>query len=165
MRITRRSEDTVHCSTGSAAETQALGRAIGRLLAAGDVVALTGPLGAGKTCFIQGVAQGAGVTDNVVSPTFIIHRQHSGRVPFHHIDAYRLCGGDELLDAVGPELFSQAAIVAIEWADRVANALPSERLLVDIQHADEGRILKLTADGARAGEVLGQLELANDPGD
>ncbi len=147
------------CSTHSALETRALGSAIGRLLDDGAVIAVSGPLGAGKTCFVQGLAEGAGITDNVVSPTFIIHRRHVGRVPFHHVDAYRLRSGDELLDAVGPELFSEAGIVAIEWADRVASALPSERLSVDIAYADEGRTVDLRADGPRARDVLARLEL------
>ena len=164
MTITRLSENTVTCSTRSAADTQALGRALGRLLTGGDLVAVSGPLGAGKTCFIQGLAQGADVADNVTSPTFIIHRRHSGRLPFHHIDAYRLCGGDALFDAVGPEPFAEAAIVALEWADRVADALPPERLGVDIQYADEARSVRLKAHGARARQVLAQLELQDDPG-
>ena len=142
-----------------------MARAVGRLLQAGDLVAVSGPLGAGKTCFIQGLAQGAGVADNVTSPTFIIHRQHRGRVPFHHVDAYRLCGGEALLDAVGPELFSDPAIVALEWADRVADALPARRLWVDIQYAEAGRRLRLRADGSRARDLLARLELSDDSGD
>jgi tRNA threonylcarbamoyladenosine biosynthesis protein TsaE len=155
----------VTCSTRSAAATQALGRALGRLLAPGDVVAVSGPLGAGKTCFIQGLARGAGVTDNVTSPTFIIHRRHRGRVPFHHIDAYRLCGGDSLLEAVGPELFSEPAVVAVEWADRAADALPAERLWVHIQYADDARSVRMKAEGNRARDILAALELPDDSGD
>ncbi|MFQ5811321.1 MAG: tRNA (adenosine(37)-N6)-threonylcarbamoyltransferase complex ATPase subunit type 1 TsaE [Armatimonadota bacterium] len=152
------------CSTRSAAETQALGEALGSLLAPGDIVAVTGPLGAGKTCFIQGLARGAGVTDNVTSPTFIIHRQHPGPVPFHHIDAYRLRDGGGLLEAVGPELFSETGIVAVEWADRVADALPSDRLTVDIQYTESGRSVCLQANGPRAHDILEQLELPDDSG-
>jgi len=165
MRITHRSENAVSCCTRSAAETQALGRALGAVLAEGDVVAVSGPLGAGKTCFIQGLARGAGVTDNVTSPTFIIHRQHRGRVPFHHIDAYRLCGGEALLEAVGPELFSEPSVVAVEWADRVADALPDERLWVDLRCAADGRNVHVKADGTRARQILSALELSDDPGD
>jgi tRNA threonylcarbamoyladenosine biosynthesis protein TsaE len=164
MKTTRRSEQAVSCATRSAPETQALGEALGSLLAPGDLVAVTGPLGAGKTCFIQGLARGAGVTDNVTSPTFIIHRQHPGSVPFHHIDAYRLCDGGALLEAVGPELFSQGGIVAVEWAERVADTLPSDRLTVDIQYAEDGRFLSLAASGTRPREVLAQLGLPDDPG-
>ena len=113
-------------------ETRALGAKLGALLPAGTVLALTGSLGAGKTVFVQGLARGLGVDprEPVVSPTFVLLRTYTGRVPLYHLDAYRLAGAGELLD-LGVLDFLGAegqGVTALEWADRVPEALPVPRL-------------------------------------
>lgn len=118
--------------------TLALGRRLGRLLRVGDFLALTGPLGAGKTQLIKGVAAGLGVPleQPVVSPTFVLVREYVGRLKLYHIDAYRLTGAAELLALGVDELLAEPdSVVAVEWADRVADAVPAGAAWIDLEHA------------------------------
>ncbi len=126
-------------------ETQALGERLGRALAAGDVVALAGQLGAGKTAFVQGLARGLGVRGRVSSPTFTSVNEHEGRVPLFHVDFYRLESAAEL-DHIGFEdYFTRGGVVVVEWADRFPAALPRERLEVRIAiTGDEERTLTIS---------------------
>lgn len=141
------------CSESPAA-TRALAARLGARLQAGDVVALFGDLGAGKTCFVQGLAEGMGVTGPVTSPTFILMRQHPGSPPLCHADAYRL-DSPEALDDLGLDDVLTSCVVAIEWADRVLAALPEERLDVTLTTVDENtRRVEVTARGARAVTIL-----------
>jgi len=120
-------------------ETIALGRALGRLLRAGDFLALSGPLGAGKTQLIKGVAAGLEVPDEepVVSPTFVLIREYVGRLKLYHVDAYRLRSTDELLALGLEEMMSEPrAAVAVEWADRVADAVPGHACRIELAHQD-----------------------------
>jgi len=110
------------------AQTEALGRRLGELLQAGDVVGLQGPLGAGKTRLAQAIAAALGVEEDVSSPTFVLMKRYRGRWPVYHLDAYRLRDGDEFAE-LGPEEFLGGENVAIiEWSDRVAAWLPEDRL-------------------------------------
>jgi len=117
----------------SAAEMQDLGARLGRLLRAGDVVGLIGPLGAGKTTFAQGVARGLEVPPerHVASPTFALVNQHPGRVPFVHVDLYRINDAAEITELGLSETYDYAA-VAIEWLDRFPSVAPDDRLEVEI---------------------------------
>lgn len=139
-------------------ETLALGRVLGSLMHGSDFVALTGPLGAGKTQLIKGLAAGLGVPVNepVVSPTFVLVREYAGRLTLYHIDAYRLGGPDELLALGLEEMCAEAnAVVAVEWADRTAAAVPPHACWIELEHAgrqsrririrwpDEQRIVEL----------------------
>lgn len=142
--------------------TRRIGARLGRVLAAGDVVALIGPLGAGKTAFAQGVADGAGVPDRrrVNSPTFVIINEYEGRpgaapLKIYHIDAYRLRHGDDLL-ALGFEEMLERGAVLIEWADRVADALPVETLELRIEPLDADR-RRLTGRAGGAGRLAAAL--------
>jgi tRNA threonylcarbamoyladenosine biosynthesis protein TsaE len=119
--------------SGSHAATQALGERLGRALVAGDVVALVGELGAGKTAFVQGLARGLGITGRVASPSFTIVNEHAARVPLYHVDFYRLESFDELADIGFDEYFGLGGVVVVEWADRFPRALPDERLDVRIE--------------------------------
>jgi tRNA threonylcarbamoyladenosine biosynthesis protein TsaE len=114
--------------------TQMLGAALAEVLPAGAVVALIGSLGAGKTRLVQAVAEAAGVPDSVVaSPTFVLVHEYLGRLPIFHFDVYRLRDEDEFL-ALGPEeYFSQPGWSFVEWADRVVDCLPRERLEISIE--------------------------------
>lgn len=112
--------------------TRAIGRAIGQAAHPGTVLALIGELGAGKTQLAKGVAEGLGVRSVVNSPTFVLMNEHAGRLRLYHVDAYRL---EEPEDAVAAGLIDERqadGVVVIEWADRIAEWLPAERLDIAI---------------------------------
>jgi tRNA threonylcarbamoyladenosine biosynthesis protein TsaE len=142
----------------SAEETHALGVRLGQLLEPGDFVGLIGDLGAGKTHFVRGVAEGAGVSrSEVASPTFAIVYPYRGRVPLYHADLYRLADADELYATGFHDLVGADGAVLVEWLDRVPEAAPREHLrltlLADRESFDE-RTLVAEAFGARAGALL-----------
>ena len=110
--------------SASPEETAAAGERLGRTLGPGDVVALVGELGAGKTCFIQGLVRGLGVTTRATSPTFVLINQYRGRVPVYHVDAYRTESLAELQDLGLPELFAGDGVTVVEWADKLLPLLP-----------------------------------------
>ncbi|HEV3237439.1 MAG TPA: tRNA (adenosine(37)-N6)-threonylcarbamoyltransferase complex ATPase subunit type 1 TsaE [Gemmataceae bacterium] len=112
--------------------TQELGRRLGAFLFPGAVVALIGPLGAGKTHFVRAVAEGLGVSDSgvVTSPTFVLIQEYQARLSIFHFDAYRLRGDAEFLELGADEYFAGQGVCLIEWADRVAKSLPAERLQI-----------------------------------
>jgi tRNA threonylcarbamoyladenosine biosynthesis protein TsaE len=140
----------VTVSLPTANDTWDLGRRIAAAIRPGDVVVLTGPLGAGKTVLAQGIGAGLGVLSGVISPTFVLARVHrEGRLPFVHVDAYRLAGFAELDDL---DLDSDVAdsVTVIEWGEGLADRLASEHLhvLIDRSGLDERRTAVLHANGA-----------------
>jgi tRNA threonylcarbamoyladenosine biosynthesis protein TsaE len=121
-------QDQGTLSTAAPEETRAIGQALGSHAHAGAMLALIGPLGAGKTELAKGVAEGLGVTSVVNSPTFVLMNEHEGRLRLFHIDAYRL---DDPEEAVAAGLFDDRqadGVAVVEWADRLADRLPAERL-------------------------------------
>jgi tRNA threonylcarbamoyladenosine biosynthesis protein TsaE len=145
--------------TVSEAETRRVGALLGAALEPGDVLALRGELGTGKTALARGIAAGAGSRDRVRSPTFtLVHRYEGGRVPIVHVDAYRLAGPEELVALGIEEIFDPAAATLVEWAERVEAALPRERLDVVLAHrARSRRALDFRACGARPGRLIDAL--------
>ena len=130
-------------STQSAEETRAAGERLGRTLGPGDVVALTGDLGAGKTCFVQGLARGLGARIWATSPTFVLVNEYRADLPIHHVDAYRVAGPDELIDIGVLELIDGDGVTLIEWADKVAALLPGRAIHVAIEGVgDEPRTIR-----------------------
>ena len=123
--------------TKSAQETRDLGRKIGSLLQAGDVVALAGELGSGKTTLIQGLAEGIGVSDFVTSPTFILIGEYQGRCPFVHVDLYRLQEIEEIEDLGISEYFERPGIMAIEWAEKMEEILPRKAIKIKMETLSE----------------------------
>lgn len=121
----------------SADETAAAGERLGARLGPGDVVALTGELGAGKTCFVQGLVRGLGVTSGATSPTFVLVNEYRGRVPVHHVDVYRTHSLTELLDIGIAALLGGAGVTLIEWADRCEPLLPARTVRVHIDGVGE----------------------------
>jgi tRNA threonylcarbamoyladenosine biosynthesis protein TsaE len=119
--------------TRSAEETVELGRKIGAFLMPNDVVALIGPLGAGKTTLIQGIAEGIGVKDYVTSPTFIIINEYQGRIPFYHIDLYRLDEVKDIEDLGIEEYFDRGGACAIEWAEKLEELTPKKAEKIEIK--------------------------------
>ncbi len=151
------------CASASEAQTRALGRTLGTCLAGGEVLGLVGELGAGKTRFVQGLAEGLGVTGGTVSsPTFAIRHDHAGRVTLLHLDFYRLRDPEEI-DRLGILDAPADAVLAIEWADRLPEALPADRLDIAFASASgpEDRILSWTARGPRADRALASLRAAH----
>ncbi len=128
-------------TTASVAETIALGRRIGEQISQGDVLALVGRLGAGKTHLAKGIAIGLGVVDErgVNSPTFVLVNEYDGRLPIHHIDAYRLSSADELAALGFEEMLADPCVVLIEWADRVVSAVPPRAWWITIETPDESQ--------------------------
>ena len=114
------------------AETQAIGECLGARLQPGAVVACTGELGAGKTCFLQGLARGLGVTGPVTSPTFVLVNQYRGRLPVYHLDAYRTGSLTELVDLGLEEMLHGDGVTVIEWADKLLPLLPARTIHVHL---------------------------------
>jgi tRNA threonylcarbamoyladenosine biosynthesis protein TsaE len=130
--------------TRSAEETERAGEELARSLHAGDVVALTGELGAGKTCFVRGVVRGLGSATPATSPTFVLVNEYRGRLPVHHVDAYRTVTLDELMDLGLTELFDGDGITLVEWADKLGPLLPARAIAVHIAGVgDEPRTIIL----------------------
>ncbi len=141
---------TAEFVTRSADETERVGERLGRRLVPGEVVALSGELGAGKTCFIRGLARGLGVTQGVSSPTFVIVNQYTGRMPVFHIDAYRTESLTELLDIGFDEYVSGDSVTVIEWSDKLEPLLPSGAIRVRISGlGDEPRTIRIDAPEPR----------------
>ena len=143
-------------------QTRRIGMRLGGALRAGDLICLQGDLGAGKTTFVQGIAQGWGSLDSVSSPTFIlvnVYRRADGSQLFH-MDAYRL---DSTLEAEELDLDSMLAegALIIEWPERMAGLIPAERLWVNLEHVtDEEREMKFNARGRRYVELLEVIQHA-----
>ena len=153
--------------TRSVEETRALAETLGEVLRPGDLVVLSGALGAGKTAFAQGVARGLGITEPVVSPTFTIVRQYEGRVPLAHVDVYRLDRLQELHDLGFDELLDDRVTI-VEWGDAAGPLLPAERLEVRMEQTggDEERAIEVLPHGeswqrraGRLGEVFAAFDL------
>ncbi len=118
--------------TSSPEETQRVAREIGERCIGGEVVLLVGELGAGKTCFTQGLAQGLGVDDYVHSPTFVMVGRYEGRRTMYHVDLYRVDSVDEALELGVEELLADDTVCVVEWADRAPGAFGNAHLLVEI---------------------------------
>jgi tRNA threonylcarbamoyladenosine biosynthesis protein TsaE len=140
--------------------TLGLGRRLGGLLFPGAVVALVGPLGAGKTHFVRAVAEGLGIADSrvVSSPTFVLIQEYDARLPIYHFDAYRLRNEAEFFDLGAHEYFEGTGVSLVEWADRVEGCLPAQQLRVTFTVTGEtSRRLAFEARGDCYADLLGRL--------
>ena len=135
--------------TGSADETRAFGEAMGRLFEPGDVVSLTGDLGAGKTTWVQGAARALEVRDAVLSPTFTLVREYRGAHPVYHMDIYRLDHVQDVLDLGFEEMLDDGGVVFVEWGDAIEGLLPESHLQVELALEDEedSRSIAVTGSG------------------
>ena len=120
-------------TTHSADETRAAGAGLAPTLGAGDVVALRGELGAGKTCFVQGLARGLHASAWATSPTFVLVNEYHGDLPVHHVDAYRVASPAEMVEVGLLELMDGDGVTVIEWAERVEPLLPNRTVHVTIE--------------------------------
>ena len=143
-------------------QTRRIGMRLGAVLQAGDLICLQGDLGAGKTTFVQGIAQGWGSLDSVSSPTFIlvnIYRRADGSQLFH-MDAYRLDSTPEAEELDLDSMLVEGALI-VEWPERMAGIIPAERLWVNLEHVtDEEREMKFNAHGKRYVELLEVIQQA-----
>ena len=151
-------EMDVEIELPTASDTEALGERLAEGLGAGDLVVLAGPLGAGKTVLVRGLARGLGVTGAVTSPTFVIAREHrpgrDGGVPLVHVDAYRLGGAAEL-DDLDLDTDLAEAVVAVEWGEGVAERLAARHVLVRLDRRPDDVRTAVVTFGAAAGVVSG----------
>ena len=136
--------------SNSPTQTKKIGERIGRSLKAGDVVALVGELGAGKTTIAKGIAKGLGVPDesDVLSPSFVLIHEYEGREKVYHIDWYRLAsvGGPDAL--LAEECFNSNAVTLVEWAERGRDIFPRDHIRVEIDHkGPRSRVIRVTAKG------------------
>ena len=138
------------------AATRKLGLRIGAVLEAGDFVALTGELGAGKTALVKAIAEGAQIPDAASSPTFaLVNVYRGGRVVLQHLDLYRLSGPAELFALGFDDLLAEPAATVCEWADKADAALPADRLVIALAHeGPRSRRARLTATGPRGERLL-----------
>jgi tRNA threonylcarbamoyladenosine biosynthesis protein TsaE len=139
-------------------DTQRLGRLIGELAGPGDIVFLSGPLGAGKTCLAQGIAYGLGIKDGTASPSYVLMREFKGRLPLYHMDLYRLNVAE--VDELGLDeyLFGRGVSV-IEWAEKAENLMPEEHLDVILSYeGDSHRSIEIVPHGAKYDELVKDLK-------
>jgi len=142
-------------------QTQLLGARLGELVQQRDVVLLTGELGAGKTCLVQGIAHGLGIEEYAFSPSFVIVREYHGRLPLYHIDLYRLDDTSEIADLGLEEYLCRDGISVIEWAEKALELLPQDKLLIRLSYVpgyETQRTISLRSEGQRYSELAKQLK-------
>ena len=144
--------------SGSPDHTERLGKLLGGLLRAGDLICLCGDLGAGKTVFCRGVGTGWGAEDSLTSPTFILAQEHcraKDDANLIHLDFYRIENGDEAQSLGFDDMLNGDATLLLEWADRIESGLPQACLWIDIAWTgDHSRLLALEATGGRHAQLL-----------
>jgi tRNA threonylcarbamoyladenosine biosynthesis protein TsaE len=151
---------TITIDLPSLAATESFGQRLAQHLFPGTVVALIGPLGAGKTHLVRAIAAGLGVADSrvVSSPTFVLIQEYDGRLPIYHFDAYRLRGETDFDELGAHEYFQSAGVCLVEWADRVPRSMPAERMEIRLTVVGEtARRAELTAHGNRHEEILAMM--------
>ena len=158
-------EHTLEFVSRSPSQTQRLGTRLGALLKGGDVICLEGSLGTGKTCLAQGIGRGWGVSQILISPTFVLVREYARPgefVKLYHVDLYRISGAEEALTLGMDEFLGDTrAICVIEWAERSRSLMPEEHLWVRLEFADPTRRgLYFTAQGGRHTALLHEFRQA-----
>lgn len=150
--------------TSSVEETLDVARVLGGLVKPGDVIVLTGDLGAGKTALTKGLGAALGIEETITSPTFTLAREyHQGRLSLHHLDVYRLAGPDDAVDLALPELIDSGGVIVIEWGTIIASVLPENYLEVDIGlgDGDDDRVIRFMFHGTawhdRYADLVNQL--------
>jgi tRNA threonylcarbamoyladenosine biosynthesis protein TsaE len=158
-------EHTLEFVSRSPEQTRRLGARLGALLKGGEVICLEGSLGSGKTCLAQGIGRGWGVSQTLISPTFVLVREYArpgDTVKLYHVDLYRISGAEETLTLGVDELLGdRQAICVIEWAERSRSLVPEEHLWVQLEFADPTRrAMYFTAQGERHAALLREFRQA-----
>ena len=137
---------SLHLATATPEETRELGGSVAKILRPGDLVSLTGDLGAGKTTFVQGAAAGLGATEPILSPTFMLVREYRGSLPIYHLDVYRLERIQDVMDLGFEEMVDRQGVVFVEWGDAIEAMLPPDHIQIELTIPDdgEGRRMELT---------------------
>lgn len=154
----------IQARTKSVDDTRALAAELASLARPGDLILLSGGLGAGKTAFAQGFARGLGVAEQVTSPAFVLVRSYEGRIPMVHLDVYRLDHLQELVDLGIPEMLDEDGVTLIEWGDVVTPALPADFLEIRLDPGDseDERVVNLRSLGptwsTRVGAIRGAVD-------
>ena len=149
----------ISLTSRSPEDTQRLGGIIGELVQPGNVLLLTGNLGAGKTCLTQGIAAGLGSQECAQSPSFVIMREYMGRLPLYHVDLYRLENSEEIADLGLDDYFYGKGLSVVEWAERALHLLPSQHLLVNIEYGrGNERNVSLTASDKRYQQIAEEIK-------
>ena len=148
----------LNITTHGPEETQALGRRLGEVMGGGELVLMSGDLGAGKTCMTQGIAWGLGVNEHARSPTFVLVSEYEGRHTLFHADLYRVDDPLEAEDLGLDETYGNGGVCVVEWAEKAGSIFPEDHLRVDFRVTGaEERIVELRAGGARHEALLGKL--------
>jgi tRNA threonylcarbamoyladenosine biosynthesis protein TsaE len=145
--------DGLRLKLATAMATQKLGRLLAADAQPGDLLALKGPLGAGKTCLVTGLARGLGIREAITSPSFALVNQHRGRLTLYHVDLYRLHDGSELDELGLWEAAEEGGLLVIEWLERFPQAVAADRLHIALTFpaaGDRGRMAEITAAGPRS---------------
>jgi len=142
-------------------QTQLIGSYLGKLAQKGDIFLLVGDLGTGKTCLVQGIAQGLDIEEYAFSPSFVIVREYHGRLPLYHIDFYRLDHIEETSDLGLEEYLYGDGVCVVEWAEKGLQILPQDNLFITLNYvpaSETQRTICLKAQGVRYIELIKQLE-------
>ena len=153
----KKETEKIEIISNSAAQTIEIARLIGGKLKDGDLLALSGELGSGKTCFTKGLALGLGVSDDyqITSPTFTLINEYPARCKLYHFDVYRLNGYSELEDLGYEEYLSGDGVVVIEWAEKIAELIPPDSIFINFEHIDEnGRKMIIRGLKSRLSELI-----------
>ena len=146
-------------------QTQLLGSCLGKLAQRGDIFLLVGDLGAGKTCFVQGIAQGLDIEEYAFSPSFVIVREYHGRLPLYHVDFYRLDYIEEISDLGLEEYLYGDGVCVVEWAEKGLQILPQDNLFITLNYtsaSETQRTICLEAQGERYLELIEQLKMRGE---
>jgi len=123
--------------TSSAEETQDLGKRLGSFLKKGDVIALQGPLAAGKTTLTKGIALSLNVKDTITSPTFCLISEYEGKMPLYHFDVYRLQGSDDFANLGAEDMIYGDGVCLIEWSEKIMDELPKKTIIIKLQVSED----------------------------
>jgi len=140
-------------------DTEKFGERLGNILKGGDVLSLTGDLGAGKTTLTKSIGKGLGVEEYITSPTFALINEYNGRVKVYHFDVYRLDNVDDLYDLGFEDYFYSDGVTIVEWGDRISELLPEETIHIHIEKGKEldERIVTISGEGERYSQIVKEL--------
>ena len=153
-------DKTVTITSHTPRQTEEIGSLLGRMLAKGDIIALCGELGTGKTTLVRGMACGIGLEeDEIASPSFTLVNEYEGLLPLFHIDLYRLAHEEELVNIDYDEYLAADGVVVIEWADRIPQAIPADALWITLRYLDgDCREMVFRAKGVRYKVIVEELQ-------